>query len=532
MVSPAEQTIERLQTRLEPFVKPREQINYIRRVLALELGSYTGEGPIQQPLSLNQGPILRTLGPELKGLHREYIEALRANISARQSFEDIAYGQEISSCPDPKPERNSSVLEDHLTLSRLRKKRDSLVTVQSYLERLADLPTPPQEPRDVEQMLNDGNPQPAVPAEVLNSFVVEQASTGVDIQDQISQLEKTVFRAKLLLKREENLLADARARCKIKPELVSNGAKMEALNGTRNELINWIETELSKASAEEKVVVEGTRQQKQTSGPAVATPDQAGISNQLRQVQDKYKTYVAARRKLLALTSCAPWPSMGPPDEGVNEKSLGRAETHESATNIDYLLIPHIETIISQSRRQKGLITHKSHFSATLDNQRSDSCQLISRLAEESQLLAAFPMKDSARRQSGVPDIITDKHADRPDLASRIKPWLFAADAAKIGTLEAVAENVEVGQVALENSMETLHQMKTLLGVQDEVEQDDCTAPNTMEGDMWLDNELGNGAKKSHKKALKAKSTVSQNKIDPWVRLYGNLGLIGHDDVP
>ncbi|KAG5984926.1 hypothetical protein E4U55_002508 [Claviceps digitariae] len=536
MESPAEQTIQRLQTAFEPFVKPREQVNYIRRVLALELGSYIGEGPIQQPLSLNQGPIQRDLGPELKGLHREYIEALRANISARQSFEEIAYGQETSSssCPEPHPERSSSALEDHLAVARLRKKHDSLVTVQSYLERLAELPVPAQEPRDVERMLSDGNPQPAVPAEVLNSFAVEQTSAGVDIQSRISQLEKTVFRAKLLLKQEENLLADARARCNIKPELVSNGAKVEALNSTRNELINWIETELSKASTEEKTVVEEDRQQHQTE-PAGAVPDQAEISGQVRQVQDKYKAYVVARKKLLALTSSAPRPSMAPPEEEADDKPLGIVETHESTPSIDYLLIPHIETLISQSRRQKGLITHKSYFSTTLDNQRRDSCQLIGRLAEESQLLAAHPMKESTRRQSGVPEIITAKHADRPDMAIRVKPWLFAADAAKIGTLEAVAENVEAGQIALEKSMEALYQMKTLLGIQDEREEDvDGTAPVTMEGDVWLDDglETGTETKPLHKKAPKAKPTVSQDKMDPWARLHGNLGLIGHDNVP
>ncbi|KAG5929907.1 hypothetical protein E4U42_003968 [Claviceps africana] len=532
MASSAEQTIEKLKDRFGPFVKPREQVNYIRRVLALELGSYTGEGPIQQPLSLNRGPILRDSGPELKGLYREYVEALRINASARQSFEKFAYGQPEASSPDPEPESNSSVLDDHLVLSRLRKKRDSLVTVRRYLERLAESPTPPQAPQDVQQMLDEGNPQPAVPAEVLNSFAVEQTSAGIDIQSQTSQLEKTLYGARLLLKREENLLAEARGRCTIKPELVSNGAKMEALNSTRNELINWIETELSKASAEEKTTG-GTRHQEQTE--SAAAPDQAGISGQMRQVQDKYNVYVAARKKLLALTSCAPRPWMTPPEEQVDDKSAGPAgpaETHK-LTSIDYLLIPHIETLISQSRRQKGLITHKSHFSAVLDNQRRDSCRLIGRLVEESQLLAAYPMKDSTRRQSGVPDIIAAKHADRPDLASRIKPWLFAADAARIRTLEAVAENVEVGEMALENSMEAVHKMKTLLGLQDEVEEADTTAPDTVEGDMWLDDGLDRGAeaKTCHKKPLKAKSTASQDKTDPWARIHGNLGLIGHDDA-
>ncbi|KAG6229597.1 hypothetical protein E4U34_002642 [Claviceps purpurea] len=537
MTSSAEPTtLRNLQTKFEPFIKPREQVNYIRRILALELGSYTGEGPIQQPLSLNRGPIQRHLGPELKGLHREYIEALQANISARQSFEEIAYGQETSSSsPEPDIEGNASILEAHLAVSRLRKKRDSLVTVQSYLERLADLPVPPHEPQDVDHLLNDGNPQPKVPAEVLNSFVVEQTSAGVDIQSQISQLEKEVFRAKLLLKREEKVLADARARCKVKPQLLSNGAKVEAMNSTRNELINWIETELSKASAEEKTTGEN-RQQNQTE-PAVPAPDQAAITSQLRQVQDQYKAYVAARKTLLALTSYAPRPSMAPPKTVDSEalEGIGVTET-QNPPSIDYLLIPHIEELLSLSRRQRGLIAHKSHFSTTLDNQRKESCQLIGRLAEESQLLVTYPMKDSTRRQSGVPEIIVAQPADRPDLASRIKPWLFAADTNKIETLEAVAENVEVGQIALEKSMETIREIEKLLGMGDEVEEDASDALDTTEdSDLWLDDGLDKGAgiKSSQKKPLKAKSTASQGKIiDPWTRLHGNLGLIGHDVVP
>lgn len=527
--SPSESAIERLQSSFEPYVKPREQINYIRRVLALELGSYTGEGPIQQPLSLNHGPIHRDVGPELKGFHREYIDALRANILARQDFEKSAYGQETCSPPKPKPERNASLLEDHLAISRLRKKRDSLVIVQSYLERLADARIPSQEPRDVEKMLNDGNPQPNVPAEVLNSFVVEQTSAGVDVQGRISQLEKTILRAKLLLKREEILLADARARCKIKPQLVSNGAKMEALNSVRNELINWIETELSKASTGE-TTNGGLRPQEPTQATAT---DQAGITSQVHLVQDKYKAYVAARKGLLALISCAPQPSMAPPE--IVNKAIRPAETHGSPSSIDYLLIPHIEALLSQSRRQKGLITHKSHFLTTLDNQRRNSCQVIGRLADESQLLAAYPMKDSTRLQLGVPEIIAAKHADCPDLATRIKPWLFAVDAAKIGTLETVAESVEVGQIALENSMEAIHEMESLLGGQDSP-QDATAAMDTAEGDMWLDNKVDRrtGVETSHKqkKPIKAKSVASQDKTDPWARLHGNLGLIGQNGVP
>lgn len=527
MASLTESTIKNLQKIFEPYVKPREQINYIRRVLALELGSYTGDGPTQQPLSLNNDPVHKEIGPELKGLHREYLEALRANLSARQNFEETVHGQDRSSSLDPKCGKNTSLLEDHLAVSRLRKKRDSLNTVHLHLERLAEMPIASQAARDIEQILKDGNPQPKVPADVLNSFVVEQTSAEVDLQSRISQLEKTVLRAKLVLKREESLLADAKARCKLKPELVSNGAKMEALNCTRNELINWIETELSKASSEEKKNGGGS-QGKQIQAAEI---DQSGITGQVQHIQVAYKAYVAARRDMLALISCSPQPLMAPPEK-VN-RAMRSAETNESPS-MDYLLIPHIEALLSQSRRQKGLIFHKSHFATTLNNQRRESCQAIGRLAEESQLLPAYPIVDSTRRRSGVPETMAAKHSDRGDLARGINPWIFAVDAAKIGTLEAVAEKVEVGQIALENSMEALREMESLLGVRDEPEEGAGATLDTTEGDLWLDDGVAKGAgvKASHKNPLKAKPIASQNKADPWARLHGNLGLIGHDDVP
>ncbi len=45
-----------------------------------------------------------------------------------------------------------------------------------------------------------------------------------------------------------------------------------------------------------------------------------------------------------------------------------------------------------------------------------------------------------------------------------MKSWVFAADSAKIATLESVAEKVEEGQLALEDSMKILGEVDRLLG--------------------------------------------------------------------
>ncbi|OAA49463.1 hypothetical protein NOR_01386 [Metarhizium rileyi] len=505
-------TIAEFHKTLDSYIKPREQVNYIRRILALELGSYIGEGPIQQPLAFNNGPIDKDVGPELKGLHEEYIEALRANYLARQQFEKIANETTSNSITPAKPAQGStsSLLEEHLALLKLRRKHESLVTIQKYLDCLSEAPTGEQSAADVEKVLNGGKALPSVPSSVINSFVVEQSAGQPDVRSRVNQLDKIVLRTKLLLKQEDHQLAEARARCKTKPD-VSNGAKLFALNSTRNELITWIETELGKASTEED---------KSTSGDVGKTEiDQAAITSQLQQIQDEYKEYVAARKALLQLMSQTPQPSLPPPETTTAAFSSSEsAEVESLPTN--FLLTPHIEAIFNQFQHQKALITHKSYITASLSTRNRESCQLLGRLAEESQLLSAYPMKDTIRRRSGIPEIIAATPTDRPDITSRVKPWIFASDAAKISTLETVAEKVEAGQVALENSMEAIQQIEELLGLDDERGQKD--GMETAEDDMWLQGPV---------KKPPTKKRPSSNKGDPWARIHGNLGLIGHDNI-
>jgi hypothetical protein len=518
MATSSQNTISAFQKSLDPFIKPREQVNYIRRILALELGSYIGDTPIQQPLPLNDGLVIKDIGPELKGLYKEYIEALQKNHVAHRDFEQIA--SELTSTPRalPKPagkdaSSSQSLLEEHVTLLKLRKKREILVTIQRHLDHLQETPAAGRDAVDIEQVLKGGMAQPSVPASVINSFVVEQSAGQPDLDTRANQLDKTVLRTKLLLKHDERLLAEAKARCTTKPEMVSNGAKLQALNNTRNELIGWIETELSKASEQ--------------GDEAIANPgqetDRAAITNQLQEIHTKYEEYVAARAKTLKLASQTSQSSLPPPDTTPAQPTANSLEPEAPST--DYLVTPYIDALLTQSRLQKALITHKSHITTSLHRQNQESCHLLGRLAEESQLLSAYPMKDSARRRSGIPEIIAAKPTERPDMAGRIRPWIFAADAAKIGTLEAVAEKVEDGQVALENSMATLHEMDVLLGLDEEWEEKNEV--DTTEDDLWLQGPEANKQPMRKKKAL-----PSANKGDPWSKIHGNLGLIGHDNAP
>ncbi|KAJ4320845.1 hypothetical protein N0V84_005666 [Fusarium piperis] len=372
---------------------------------------------------------------------------------------------------------------------------------------------------DPEDMFHEAASLPRVPKEVVNGLVAQQSTKKPDLTEQVAQLEKTVLRAKLLLRREEQLLRETRTNAQNIPDVISNGTRLHALNATRNELISWIETELGKASVDEDGDEDAGGS---AGGHDRATADQASINAQLDALKDKYAKYLAARRSLLSTVAERSDPSAAPvlaPPE--SKQQVGDTDPVPST----YLLTPYIESLLSLSRKQKAMITQKAHTNSTLSKEVKDSCQLLGHLAEESQLLPAHAVAPTSRRRSGLGEVLTS--TERPGFTGKVQPWVLAADSAKIATLENVAEQVESGQLALEASMQTLQEIDHLLG-QGEVEQDEEPQADTTEDDFWLAT-----GSKTPSKARKhtEKKKVSEQSRDAWSGLHGNLGLIGQEDT-
>ncbi|KAF4455176.1 hypothetical protein F53441_2446 [Fusarium austroafricanum] len=513
MTNPSK-TIETLQKTLDPFIKPREQVNYIRRVLALHLGSCSHDGPVKQPVSLADPTRDVTLDPSSKGIYRDYIEALKANADARRKYEDAAQPNLRSASSSQEPSSSNELLEEQVSLLKLQAKQARLSAVQNHLDSLMQKPAAAPEYLDPEDVFHDAASRPSVPKEVVNSLVAQQSVKKADLTEQVAQLEKAVLRAKLLLRREEQLLRETKANAQSIPDVISNGTRLHALNTTRNELINWIETELSKASGNEHGDEHGSGTHSQS------TADQATITNQLNTIKEKYANYLATRRSLLASAGERPELSAVP----VLAPSITKRQIEEpEPASSTYLLTPYIETLLTLSKKQKAMITQKAHVNTTLSKETKDNCQSLSHLEEESQLLPSHSVPPASRRRSGLGEFLGSE--ERSGLTGKVQPWVFAADSAKIATLENVAEQVEGGQLALENSMQTLQEIDQLLG-QGEVAQEEEVQADTTEDDVWLE-----AGPKSPSKARKHTEKSSTEPKDPWFSLNGNLGLIGQEDT-
>lgn len=524
MPDPSE-TVTKFQHGLAVHIKPREQTNYIRRILALYVKTCVRDGSVKQPLSLADAACepLSSSSSGLNGVYKEYTRVLKAHVDARRDFEALMHTQASSEQSRQPGSENmsSSFLDDQIVVLRLRQKRQRLATIQQYLDHLLEQPAASPNFLDSERIFEGVTPLPTIPQEVVRSLAAEDRQHRSDTGSQPNQLEKTVIKAKLLLKREELLLQEAKSRSRDRPDVFSNAARLAALSTTRTELIAWIEAELSVASAEghghEPEAVEYGSMRSDMNPPAVDT--------QLLEIQEKYSKYLARRRDLVSLLSRElSFPAR--PDLKLDSPPLETAPL-SSTTSIDYLLTPCIEALLSFANNQKSLISQKSHISKTLERCTDETCQVLGHLAEESQLLPAYPLKDSLRRKSRVMHELTVKSSENADLSTRIKPWVFAVDAAKIVNLESMAETIESGQMALEHAITALDDVETLLGIASQ-DTESSGGSKVADDDVWL------GTERAQDQTTRKHTETGQagmKKGDIWFTLHGNLGLIGHDDT-
>lgn len=502
----ASQKIKKL---LSPYVKPREEVAYIRRVLALHLQQQRQTESLPIPLSL-LGPTddvsQQPQGGRHNSLLEKYLEAAAENVKAQQEYSSLRQdGRRIASPPNPAPETDTNPLEEHLTQAKLRKKQERLQALQKYVDRLEDRSTI-TEAGNLELIFQDGLTLPDVPHAVMDGFTNAATEGKSGLTEVLDRMERVVLCTKLILRREEQLLHDARERAEHASRGISDEARLEAFNQTRNELIAWIETELSKAGSGDEGEAEGAMSRQE--------PD-TDISLQLEEIKEKYSQYLEMRKTLLGCISQASvsqsHPKLSPPLSTHTPEESPEPQTHQ--------MIPYLEKLVELSRKQKGMIQHKSHLTTTLSKEARETRKALTYLAEESQLLPRHPMPGS-RSKGSFEEHIAGAATDKPDTAKQVQPWVYAADSAKIATFEVVAEQVEQGQLALEDSMKTLFEIDQLLGR----EGPDEGPSQEGEDDVWLAEAGATG--RGHARKQKAKSIMSN---DPWAALRGDLGLIGED---
>ncbi|KAG4433544.1 hypothetical protein IFR05_010969 [Cadophora sp. M221] len=490
---PLPEAVQKAQRLLDPYIKQRQEATHIRQVLASHLTSHVGQDvdiSLARPLSLVNTTCKNDGTPHgVRGLQKEYLRCVRANIKAQTDFAETSRqhrrgmednGRELDTTF---ADGAASPMESFIDLVSQRQKHERRRIIQDYLDVLAQKPAATIEYLDPQMVMRDVEGLPKMPPEILNGSGTTQNTAGVVLKELVDQLEQSVLRAKMLLKREQNLLAKIKASS---TRITSQGSRLEAVGMTRSVLINWIEAELSRAGdgAPDAISQDPT------------SPDKRGkhlIESELLSIQRQYARYTKARQALIiAVTRDLGLPDASPAEEEADLQSK-QSPYNSNGMEITY---PYLEEIISLSSEQKAMIQQKSHLTISLSKQLKEANQGLDRLADESHLLPAHPMPAVKTQRKGLEGPISFgdeiSNHEKPDSSLRARAWVYAAQSAGHATRDAVSAKLEEGSMALDDAYQTLLELQRLLGLEPEVGS-------------------GNGAQKSR---------------DIWADLDGNLGVI------
>jgi hypothetical protein len=490
--------LQQVQVSLEPYIKKRQDVSKIRQVLSSHLFTHLNstDGPtVNRPLSLIEAAcIVEPPTHGARGLQKEYLRCARANLKARTEYTVVSNEHRVtcnsqSDIQDVQTEPNTSLgMEVFIHLNSQQQKHDCLCIIQDYIETMSQKPAAAAEHLNPKVALRDVESLPKVPSEVLDSTSASSNIQGVDLKVLVDQLEKSVLRAKLLLKREQKLLAKLRSESHISS--ADQGDRLPALGLTRNELINWIETEMEKAG-DGPVEVDD----EELSSRDVRGKDY--IESQLASIQRQYVRYIDARQALITSTAAIS-DSTTSTVEAVSELQDQSGEFHQLQSM--QIMYPYLEKMVFTASRQKVAIQQRSHLTISLAKQIKEATQGLDRLTDESHLLSAHPMPTSISQRKGLegPLSFNDEllQHEKPDSSNRASAWVFAAESSAHAIKDAIAEQLESGGTALEDAQHSLSEMCHLLG---------------HEGSVT--------------------GTIETQKQDIWTVLNGSLGVIKSDEV-
>jgi hypothetical protein len=240
-------------------------------------------------------------------------------------------------------------------------------------------------------------------------------------------------------------------------------------------------------------------------------------------IQHKYRRHVELRQQILnqlaqmdhikeRLKTAAAGTSI--PKHG-GEDVLEKA-SDSRYTSDAYLLLPYIEQAQALARQQKSMVQEKSHTNGILAKQQEDTRQILDRVAEESQLLSRYQAANVPSKSHSSFEDATSQF-DKLRIMEQVQPWIYAADSAKLATLEEVAESVELGMGSVDEARAHLEQICKLLNI-----------PVPREGDVATPKDSGEGNEKTSISPRKGQTKKDDDDCVKtiWDVLDGNLGSI------
>ncbi|KAK5628102.1 hypothetical protein RRF57_003817 [Xylaria bambusicola] len=501
----------RAQEALGRLMRPRSELIAEKRVMAQELAKDLGQEHLSSPIFLVDPDEPISLSSTLQERRRIFIESLQRNVVLQRELSRLRAEHRISLSAAIPPSSSTranaerTLLEEQLECSRLEKEHQKLEAFKKSYEEFNGRSAAAPDFPDPTVIFSNCAPFPELPKNLIEEFTKNEEAPHQEAEELVLRLRKATFREKLMLEHEQQHLNELQANYFHNLGNMSLEVQVTALNAVKTSLVNWIESMLSKAGEGESGEANGSLKNNEN--------EDLDHEKQRAIIEKEYKRHIELRKQIMASIFL-----LGKPKKVAGPEEVSRLPPPVTSAPISsepqtYLLITYLERLQSLSQEKKGVVQEKAHISTTIARQQQDTNKALRRLAQDSKLLSKYPQPKPENLHASLS---FSKATKNVSITDQIQPWLFAADSAKIVTLEAAAEAVDRGQMPIEDAMQALHQVFLL--------QDKGPLQAAETGDVECAKEHAANSNIGEIRAGKKPAMDRSKSI--WSILDGNLGLI------
>ncbi|KAJ5112415.1 hypothetical protein N7532_000460 [Penicillium argentinense] len=519
---------------LAPYIKPRQEALRIRQALTSYLRSFivfadadptVAQSHLALCVPTDAVTDVKRIPADLSGLRKEYLKALQANVAAQKGLqavsEDVAsLRRQRSSRHSPAdpvdPQEPGAELRDYLQLLRDRRRHTKLQVFQHYLEELHA-----REPSGLvadDGLGDDPNQQLLLP----ETEGVDRGGSYADLQGLVHNLERAVVRARAQLDREKQLFEKVKSRhdsrSSATPDEPTPDVKLQALQRTRDELVQWVEERLVDVGEMDESMVQDLPSEE-------IEETQRLMENQKAQISEQYAAYLQARQELLdtASKACQPVTVSSKPTQRLSYRAELPTEELPAPDPLDLLAYAN-GTLVPLSKSQKALALQKTYLSGLLAKEKFTTLRAFHRLRDESHLLPEYPILARQPRFKHAVAALNSRNQHQsadlnpPDeIVSLAEAWSFASDAAASNERDYVQQKVALGTEVTQDARKTLAEVYETLNQDLNEVMGDGVEQDSEASDIW--------ASEARTRRRVGGSRQETGPKGPWAGLNGRVGV-------
>lgn len=389
------------------YIKPRNEATEIRHAIGYALrDNIIALGPQLLKTTLADGGTIANTATESKylGVRKAYIQAVRARRDAQVRFDALKAELNELSGGHGQDEHEKLAMEavdtfafDRISSIRQNQRQRKLQVVDAVLDDLAS-----HHQSSGGWMTDDvakGEGYSLTPPPNSQSGCIPWHT---DKESEIFQLKRAFLRARNHVDavdsftRHVEIIPDNQARL--------NGSRAYALQCARDDLISWIENELAKISDNPET------QNINESQHVVSENDAGTTQDQPARIHNLYAQYITARKSVVrSAVSTTVLPSGD--DQHTTLETSTVTKTQDQRESLSSAVLAYMATLRMLSEDEPAMMQQTSYLRRQLTHDLTSTQQLVTRLADESHLVApgsrdvfawADATEEAKRRDAGM----------------------------------------------------------------------------------------------------------------------------------